>query len=46
MPLLPGCVVTGFFIRLAENSDTFLWRYPNQLGAWSAVHLSKGSAWS
>jgi uncharacterized membrane protein YoaT (DUF817 family) len=23
-----------------------VWRYPNQLGAWSVVHVSKWSAWS
>lgn len=39
------CVV---FIWLAENISTFwgVWRYPNQLGAWSAVHVSKWSSWS
>ncbi|WP_371860597.1 DUF817 domain-containing protein [Pseudoduganella lurida] len=48
MPLLLGFVLTGFFIWLAENIGTFMgvWRYPNQLGAWSAVHVSKWSAWS
>jgi uncharacterized membrane protein YoaT (DUF817 family) len=48
MPLLLGFVLTGFFIWLAENLSTFwgLWRYPNQLGAWSAVHVSKWSSWS
>jgi uncharacterized membrane protein YoaT (DUF817 family) len=48
MPLLLGFVLTGFFIWLAENVGTFwgLWRYPNQLGAWSAVHVSKWSSWS
>jgi len=48
MPLLLGFVLTGFFIWLAENIGTFwgVWRYPNQLGAWSAVHLSKWSSWS
>lgn len=48
MPLLLGFVLTGFFIWLAENLGTFwgLWRYPNQLGAWSAVHVSKWSSWS
>jgi uncharacterized membrane protein YoaT (DUF817 family) len=48
MPLLVGFVLTGFFIWLAENLGTFwgLWRYPNQLGAWSAVHVGKWSAWS
>ena len=48
MPLLLGFVLTGFFIWLAENIGTFwaVWRYPNQMGAWSIVHLSKWSAWS
>lgn len=48
MPLLLGFVLTGFFIWLAENLGTLLgvWRYPNQLGAWSAVHVGKWSAWS
>ena len=48
MPLLLGFVLTGFFIWLAENIGTFygLWKYPNQLGAWSAVHLGKWSSWS
>lgn len=48
MPLLLGFVLTGFFIWLAENLGTLLgvWRYPNQLGAWSVVHVSKWSAWS
>lgn len=48
MPLLLGFVLTGFFIWLAENIGTFwgVWRYPNQLGAWSTVHLSKWSSWS
>jgi len=48
MPLLLGFVLTGFFIWLAENISTFwgVWRYPNQLGAWSAVHVGKWSSWS
>lgn len=48
MPLLLGFVLTGFFIWLAENISTFwgVWSYPNQLGAWSAVHVSKWSSWS
>jgi uncharacterized membrane protein YoaT (DUF817 family) len=48
MPLLVAFVLIGFFIWLAENIGTFLgvWRYPNQLGAWSAVHVGKWSAWS
>ena len=48
MPLLLAFVLIGFFIWLAENISTFfsLWRYPNQLGAWSAVHWGKWSSWS
>ena len=48
MPLLLSFVLIGFFIWLAENISTFVgvWRYPNQLGAWSLVHLSKWSSWS
>ena len=48
MPLLLGFVLIGFFIWLAENISTFggVWRYPNQLGAWSVVHVSKWSSWS
>ncbi|MGZ8288065.1 MAG: DUF817 domain-containing protein [Telluria sp.] len=48
MPLILGFVLTGFFIWLAENISTFwgVWRYPNQLGAWSLVHVSKWSSWS
>jgi uncharacterized membrane protein YoaT (DUF817 family) len=48
MPLLLGFVLTGFFIWLAENISTFwgVWRYPNQLGAWSAVRVGKWSSWS
>jgi len=48
MPLLLSFVLIGFFIWLAENISTFLgvWKYPNQLGAWSTVHLGKWSSWS
>ena len=48
MPLLLSFVLIGFFIWLAENISTFfgIWRYPNQLGAWSAVHVGKWSSWS
>ena len=48
MPLLLGFVLTGFFIWLAENLSTFfgIWRYPDQLGAWSVVHIGKWSSWS
>jgi uncharacterized membrane protein YoaT (DUF817 family) len=48
MPLLLGFVLVGFFIWLAENISTFwgIWRYPNQMGAWSVVHVGKWSSWS
>ncbi len=48
MPLLLAFVLIGFFIWLAENISTFfgIWRYPNQIGAWSAVHVGKWSSWS
>ena len=48
MPLMLGFVLIGLFIWLAENIGTFwgVWRYPNQLGAWSMVHISKWSSWS
>lgn len=48
MPLLLAFVLIGFFIWLAENISTFfgVWKYPNQLGAWSVVHLQKWSSWS
>ena len=48
MSLLLAFVLIGFFIWLAENISTFwgVWRYPDQLGAWSAVHVGKWSSWS
>ncbi|WP_229505693.1 DUF817 domain-containing protein [Massilia genomosp. 1] len=48
MPLLLSFVLIGFFIWLAENISTFfgIWKYPNQLGAWSMVHVGKWSSWS
>jgi uncharacterized membrane protein YoaT (DUF817 family) len=48
MPLMLSFVLIGFFIWLAENIGTFwgVWRYPSQLGAWSAVHVGKWSSWS
>lgn len=48
MPLLLSFVLIGFFIWLAENISTFfgIWKYPNQIGAWSAVHVGKWSSWS
>lgn len=48
MPLLLAFLLIGFFIWLAENISTLMgvWRYPNQLGAWSVVHVGKWSSWS
>jgi uncharacterized membrane protein YoaT (DUF817 family) len=48
MPLMLSFVLIGFFIWLSENLGTFwgVWRYPNQLGAWSVVHVSKWRSWS
>ncbi len=48
LPLLLAFVLIGFFIWLAENVSTFfsVWKYPNQLGAWSMVHVGKWSSWS
>lgn len=48
MPLVLAFVLIGFFIWLAENISTFftIWQYPDQLGAWSIVHVAKWSSWS
>jgi uncharacterized membrane protein YoaT (DUF817 family) len=48
MPLLLAFLLIGFFIWLAENISTFfgVWRYPNQIGAWTTVHVGKWSSWS
>jgi len=48
MPLLLAFILIGFFIWLAENISTFfgIWAYPNQIGAWSTVHVGKWSSWS
>jgi uncharacterized membrane protein YoaT (DUF817 family) len=48
MPLIIGLILVGFFIWLAENAGTFfgLWKYPNQIGAWTSVHLGKWSSWT
>ncbi|MGE5453210.1 MAG: DUF817 domain-containing protein [Acidobacteriota bacterium] len=48
MPLALSFVLIGFFVWLAENISTFfgIWSYPNQIGAWSAVHVQKWSSWS
>jgi uncharacterized membrane protein YoaT (DUF817 family) len=43
MPLVLSFILIGFLIWPAENLSTFrgLWRYPDQPGAWCAVHVSK-----
>jgi uncharacterized membrane protein YoaT (DUF817 family) len=48
MPMLLAFVLIGFFVWLAENIATFfrVWSYPEQLGAWSTVHIGKWSSWS
>ena len=48
IPLVVSFPLIGFFIWLAENISTFfgIWRYPNQVGAWAVVHVSKWSSWS
>jgi uncharacterized membrane protein YoaT (DUF817 family) len=48
MPLLVSFLLIGFFVWLAENISTFfgVWRYPNQIGAWTTVHVGKWSSWS
>ncbi len=48
IPLLVSFVLIGFFLWLAENIGTLLsvWQYPNQLGAWSVVHIGKWSSWA
>jgi len=48
MPLFVSFILIGFFIWLAENISTFfgIWKYPNQMGAWTTVHVGKWSSWS
>jgi uncharacterized membrane protein YoaT (DUF817 family) len=48
MPLLVSFLLIGFFVWLAENISTFfgVWKYPNQMGAWTRVHVGKWSSWS
>ena len=48
MPLLLGFVLIGLFVWIAENISTFfhVWRYPDQMGAWAAVHVGKWSSWA
>lgn len=47
MPLALSFLLIGFFIWIAENIATFFgaWKYPNQVEAWSVVHLGKISSW-
>ncbi|WP_432443037.1 DUF817 domain-containing protein [Martelella lutilitoris] len=48
MPMLLAFILIGFFIWFAENISTFfaIWQYPDQIGAWSTVHLGKWSSWT
>ncbi|MBN3114853.1 DUF817 domain-containing protein [Pectobacterium brasiliense] len=48
IPLSLAFILIGFFIWLAENISTFfsIWSYPEQLGAWSMVHVGKWSSWA
>jgi len=48
MPVVLGFVCTAFFIWIAENIATFLgaWKYPDQLVAWTFVHVPKIGSWS
>ncbi|TAJ04673.1 DUF817 domain-containing protein [Pectobacterium versatile] len=48
MPLSLAFILIGFFIWLAENISTLfsVWSYPEQLGAWSMVHVGKWSSWA
>jgi uncharacterized membrane protein YoaT (DUF817 family) len=48
MPMILSFILIGLFIWLAENISTFfaIWHYPNQIGAWSTVHLGKWSSWT
>lgn len=48
IPLIFTFILMGLSIWLAENLSTFygIWKYPNQIGAWSTVHLGKWSSWS
>lgn len=47
MPLILGFILMGFFTWLAANISTYygIWKYPNQLGTWSSVHIGKWSSW-
>ncbi|MEU1009933.1 DUF817 family protein [Streptomyces sp. NPDC005890] len=41
-------VLIGFFLWVAENAATYAgaWSYPQQLGGWQPVPLTKFGAWS
>jgi uncharacterized membrane protein YoaT (DUF817 family) len=44
MPLIAGLILVGLFIWLAENAAlSSALEYPNQLGAWTTVHVGKWS---
>lgn len=47
MPIVFSFILIGFFIWVAENIATYFgaWEYPNQMDAWSLVHLGKISSW-
>nr|WP_183819531.1 DUF817 domain-containing protein [Parvularcula dongshanensis] len=47
MPLLLGFVLTSGFIYLAENIGTLsaTWTYPDQIGLWRPVSLTKWGSW-
>jgi uncharacterized membrane protein YoaT (DUF817 family) len=48
MPLLLAFALIACFIWIAENMATFLgaWSYPDQVGRWAPVSVSKISSWS
>jgi uncharacterized membrane protein YoaT (DUF817 family) len=48
MPLWLALALVGLFIWIAENAGTFLgvWRYPDQLDAWTTVAIGKWSSWT
>ncbi|MBL1100285.1 DUF817 domain-containing protein [Streptomyces coffeae] len=48
MPLALSFVLIGFFLWVAENVATYVgaWSYPDQMGGWQPVALSKFGAWA
>lgn len=48
MPIVLSFLLIGFFIWIAENISTFFgaWKYPDQINAWSMVHIGKVSSWA